>query len=203
MELSCWQRPSPPAWCSYPAGDFALRQRWTGTRLRRPSGRVRITPQLRRSIRREFQQSRGAELRRASTSGTPSERVPPASLDEARLAAIWEEVLHVSPVGVTDAFLSLGGQSLQAAGVVSRIAAEFAVRIPLACFSPIQRLRNYCVLSAPLPGSATLACRKQGRCRFPRRSSGSGSRKRSSSQTARHTTSRWEKGFAGRLTRSF
>ena len=78
----------------------------------------------------KIQKAVAQQLRRARPR-MPNEWVPPASLDEARLAAIWEEVLHVSPVGVTDAFLSLGGQSLQAAGVVSRIAAEFAVRIPL------------------------------------------------------------------------
>ncbi len=60
-----------------------------------------------------------------------NEFVPPATASEIRLAAIWEDVLRVSPIGVTDSFLSLGGKSLQAAGVVSRIATEFGVRVGL------------------------------------------------------------------------
>ena len=50
---------------------------------------------------------------------------------EAALVKIWQDVLHVEPVGVSDPFLSLGGQSLQAASVASRIAMELGVRIPL------------------------------------------------------------------------
>jgi len=57
--------------------------------------------------------------------------VPPRNTNESRLAKIWEDVLHVQPVGVTDAFLSLGGQSLQAAAIASRVTAEFSVSIPL------------------------------------------------------------------------
>ena len=50
---------------------------------------------------------------------------------EALIAKIWEDVLHIDQVGVTDSFLSLGGQSLQAASIAARLAAEFGVHIPL------------------------------------------------------------------------
>ena len=60
-----------------------------------------------------------------------NELVSPRNAREALIAKIWEEVLHIDHVGVTDAFLSLGGQSLQAASIVSRMTAEFGVQVPL------------------------------------------------------------------------
>jgi amino acid adenylation domain-containing protein/FkbH-like protein/non-ribosomal peptide synthase protein (TIGR01720 family) len=57
--------------------------------------------------------------------------IQPSSSREAKLVKIWEEVLHVYPIGVADSFLSLGGQSLQAASIASRVATEFGVQIPL------------------------------------------------------------------------
>jgi amino acid adenylation domain-containing protein/FkbH-like protein/non-ribosomal peptide synthase protein (TIGR01720 family) len=60
-----------------------------------------------------------------------NELVLPRNAREALIAKIWEEVLHIDQVGVTDAFLSLGGQSLQAASIASRMTAEFGVRVPL------------------------------------------------------------------------
>lgn len=59
------------------------------------------------------------------------ELVQPRFASEARLVKIWEQVLHVYPVGVTDSFLNLGGKSLQAVSITSHIAREFGVRIPL------------------------------------------------------------------------
>ena len=60
-----------------------------------------------------------------------NELVLPRNAREALIAKIWEEVLHIDHVGVTDAFLSLGGQSLQAASITSRMTAEFGVQVPL------------------------------------------------------------------------
>src|SRR5262249_33479434 len=50
---------------------------------------------------------------------------------ETKLVSLWEEVLRVYRIGVTDRFLHLGGQSLHAVAVASRIVAEFGVRLPL------------------------------------------------------------------------
>ncbi len=61
----------------------------------------------------------------------PHELVQPRNLIEQRLAKIWSEVLHLDAVGVTDQFLSLGGRSLPAASIASRIAGELGVKIPL------------------------------------------------------------------------
>ncbi len=61
--------------------------------------------------------------------------VPPRTPVEASLAAIWEEVLKVGPVGAGDDFFALGGHSLHAARVASRIRAALGVEVPLrACF---------------------------------------------------------------------
>ncbi|RKH98198.1 non-ribosomal peptide synthetase, partial [Corallococcus sp. AB038B] len=50
---------------------------------------------------------------------------------EAKLAAIWAEVLRVPQVGVKDDFFALGGHSLLATQVVSRVRAETGAELPL------------------------------------------------------------------------
>ncbi|MFN2168778.1 MAG: phosphopantetheine-binding protein, partial [Anaerolineae bacterium] len=56
----------------------------------------------------------------------------PQSEIEARLAAIWAEVLDLDQVGIHDDFFSeLGGHSLLATQVASRIRDAFQLEIPL------------------------------------------------------------------------
>jgi aryl carrier-like protein len=55
----------------------------------------------------------------ATTSG--SAPAPPRTENERTMVALWEEVLGVSPVGVSDNFFDLGGNSLMALKVVSRL----------------------------------------------------------------------------------
>ncbi|MFF1401855.1 non-ribosomal peptide synthase/polyketide synthase [Streptomyces sp. NPDC058294] len=62
---------------------------------------------------------------RVSTAG----RVPPRSPRERSLAAILADVLGVDGIGVTDDFLDLGGDSILAARVLSRIRDELGVRL--------------------------------------------------------------------------
>ncbi|MBK5304160.1 MULTISPECIES: non-ribosomal peptide synthetase [Gammaproteobacteria] len=50
---------------------------------------------------------------------------------EEQLAALWEEMLHVAPVGRHDNFFDLGGHSLLATQLVSRIRRSLAVELPL------------------------------------------------------------------------
>ncbi len=57
----------------------------------------------------------------------------PRSPAEAKLAAIWAEVLRVERVGVRDNFFELGGHSLLAVRLFARIEAVFGKKVPLAC----------------------------------------------------------------------
>ena len=57
--------------------------------------------------------------------------VAPRDETEARLAAMWQEILGIEPVGVFDEFFDLGGHSLLAMQVVSRVRAVFGVELPL------------------------------------------------------------------------
>ena len=62
---------------------------------------------------------------------SPCPYVPPRTPDEEQLADIWSEVLRVDRVGIHDNFFALGGHSLRAAQVVSRIARRMDVDLPL------------------------------------------------------------------------
>lgn len=57
--------------------------------------------------------------------------VAPQSMVEQQMARIWSEVLEIEPVGVTDSFFDLGGDSLRAARILSRVAQQFQAQIPL------------------------------------------------------------------------
>lgn len=56
--------------------------------------------------------------------------VAPRSVTERRLADIWAQVLGADGVGVTDNFFYLGGNSLSALRVLSRVQDEFGVLLP-------------------------------------------------------------------------
>ena len=55
----------------------------------------------------------------------------PRTATEARLAAIWAEVLGVERAGVHDSFFELGGHSLRASQVITRVRAAFGVELPM------------------------------------------------------------------------
>jgi acyl-CoA synthetase (AMP-forming)/AMP-acid ligase II/acyl carrier protein len=60
-----------------------------------------------------------------------AEFVAPRSLAEKALAAIWAEVLGIERVSVHDNFFALGGDSLKATQVASRVRTAFDVELPL------------------------------------------------------------------------
>jgi acyl carrier protein len=62
------------------------------------------------------------------------ELVPPRTPDEEKLALIWQEVLKLERVGVTDDFFELGGHSLLATQIISRIRSRFMIQMPLLIF---------------------------------------------------------------------
>ena len=57
--------------------------------------------------------------------------VPPRTPLEKALAQIWSDVLEVAKVGMEDNFFDLGGHSLRATQVVSRVRSVFGVDVPL------------------------------------------------------------------------
>ncbi|TCP59051.1 amino acid adenylation domain-containing protein [Tumebacillus sp. BK434] len=59
-------------------------------------------------------------------------RVAPRSDLERELVQIWEQLLGVTGIGVTDNFFSLGGHSLLAVRLMTQIAARFRQSLPLA-----------------------------------------------------------------------
>ena len=63
-------------------------------------------------------------LRHTSPTAEPSDE-PPRDEAEARVAAIWEELLDVRPVGRGRSFFDLGGHSLLAIRMLARIETEF------------------------------------------------------------------------------
>jgi amino acid adenylation domain-containing protein len=58
-------------------------------------------------------------------------RLAPGSAVESRLAAIWASILGVDEVGLDDDFFDLGGDSLHAARIAARVAAEWKLAIPV------------------------------------------------------------------------
>lgn len=56
---------------------------------------------------------------------------PPRNDTEAGVRQIWQDVLDVRPIGIHDNFFDLGGHSLSATRVVSRVFAQYQLEIPL------------------------------------------------------------------------
>lgn len=59
----------------------------------------------------------------------PQPYAAPETPLEERIATLWSEVLHVSPVGRHDPFLDLGGNSLRAAQIAVRLSQECGVSL--------------------------------------------------------------------------
>jgi amino acid adenylation domain-containing protein len=58
--------------------------------------------------------------------------IAPRDVQELQLVSIWEKILDVHPVGVTDDFFELGGHSLLAVRLLSLIERQLGRRLPLA-----------------------------------------------------------------------
>ena len=67
----------------------------------------------------------------ASREGLRQTYAPPRNEIEVQLAAIWQEVLGVGPVGVHDPFPDLGGHSLLAMRVTAKVQDRFGVHLEL------------------------------------------------------------------------
>lgn len=55
----------------------------------------------------------------------------PRTDTESRLAELWSELLHVSPIGIHDNFFDLGGHSLLAVQLLSRVHRAFGIDVSL------------------------------------------------------------------------
>jgi acyl transferase domain-containing protein/acyl carrier protein len=74
---------------------------------------------------------RESKGRRHSRPALGSPYVAPRTEEEKVLAGIWEELLGIEPIGIEDSFLAMGGHSLLALQVISRVHAELGVDLPL------------------------------------------------------------------------
>nr|WP_233601915.1 phosphopantetheine-binding protein [Corallococcus sp. CA047B] len=63
--------------------------------------------------------------------GNAAEYVAPATPEELALAGIWTELLGRPRIGARDDFFALGGHSLMAAQIVSRVREALGVELPL------------------------------------------------------------------------
>jgi acyl carrier protein len=57
--------------------------------------------------------------------------IPPKTLIESKLTQIWADLLSLDRVGIDDNFFDLGGHSLTATQLVSRIISQFRLDLPL------------------------------------------------------------------------
>ncbi len=64
-------------------------------------------------------------------SDADTEFAAPRTETEEKLAAIWQEVLEIDRIGVTDNFIEVGGHSLLVITIISRIHQEFGVELEL------------------------------------------------------------------------
>ncbi|WP_410813372.1 amino acid adenylation domain-containing protein [Micromonospora sp. 067-2] len=62
------------------------------------------------------------------------DHLPPRTDVEAAVVGIWQDLLGVAPIGVTDDFLELGGHSLLATQVTARLRARYGTEVTLAAF---------------------------------------------------------------------
>ncbi|MCP4220532.1 MAG: hypothetical protein GY765_38245, partial [bacterium] len=68
------------------------------------------------------------------TAGISTEYQAPTNETEKKLTAIWQEVLALEQIGVTDNFFEIGGHSLKAITLIAGINKTFQVELPLPVF---------------------------------------------------------------------
>jgi thioesterase domain-containing protein/acyl carrier protein len=79
-----------------------------------------------------FRTRSGIEPKEQTAAVTAGDYVAPRNAMEARVAAIWERVLGIAPVGIFTNFFDLGGHSLLAVRIVTAIESELGQQIKLA-----------------------------------------------------------------------
>ena len=74
--------------------------------------------------------------------------VAPQTELEQQIAAIWAEILHLPRVGLDDNFFEVGGHSLLAIQITSRVQAELGLEVPLVEVFQTETLRAYAQAAA-------------------------------------------------------
>ncbi len=81
----------------------------------------------------------------------------PIGATEEQLAAMWSELLEISKIGRDDDFFALGGHSLMALRLFSRINREFNLTLPLAALLGHPTIRELAKLVSPTVESVAIA----------------------------------------------
>jgi thioesterase domain-containing protein/acyl carrier protein len=80
--------------------------------------------------------------------------VPPRNAIELQLMQIWQEVLHVHPIGIRDNFFDLGGHSLLAVTLTAKIQQHFDRQISLAALFQGGTIEELAVMLAADPDTS-------------------------------------------------
>ena len=70
------------------------------------------------------------------------EIIAPTDVEEALLVEIWQDLLEVQPIGVTDSFFDLGGHSMLAVRMVAEVARRTGNSLPLAALFREPRIKS-------------------------------------------------------------
>jgi len=106
-------------------GDFLLRNFQTALETIAGNSRIRISEI-------PFRTRPEIEAKYGTAAGATAAYVAPRTSMEAQVAAIWQQVLGIAPIGVLTNFFDLGGHSLLAVRIVAAIEKEFGRQIKLA-----------------------------------------------------------------------
>jgi acyl carrier protein len=81
-----------------------------------------------------------------SRPGLQNQTVAPRSPIEKALSEIWTEILGLDSVGIHDHFFDLGGNSLQATQIISRVNRAYGVTVPFRDFFEKPTIENLSLL---------------------------------------------------------
>lgn len=82
---------------------------------------------------------------------------PPSGDVEQRIAGIWGEVLSLAKVGATNRFTELGGNSLRAIRVISRMFREFGIELTIPAFFAHATVRKLASLVSQTPATSAFS----------------------------------------------
>ena len=91
----------------------------------------------------------------AAAAPPPSEREEAGNEAEAVVSSVWEAVLGVAHVGIHDDFFALGGHSLAAAQIATRLRDAFGVELPVAAIFEAPTVAELALVVGAAPSAAT------------------------------------------------